>query len=61
MINPTIHPLPTPLDIIKLYDYFILGIPYKKNRSARLQKKMQKIVRGRNERATIATNANAVS
>ena len=34
-----------PLDMIKQYDFVVLGIPYKKNRSARLQKKMQKIVR----------------
>lgn len=46
--------------MVKIQDQILFGIPYKKNRSARLQKKMQKIVRGMNERATIATNANAV-
>ena len=35
--------------MIKCQDYVVLGIPYKKNRSARLQKKMRKIVRGMNE------------
>ena len=29
----------------KIQDHIVLGIPYKKNRSARLQKKIQKIVR----------------
>ena len=33
--------------MIKCYDFVVLGIPYKKNRSMRLQKKMQKIVRAK--------------
>jgi hypothetical protein len=33
--------------MIKCYDFVVLGIPYKKNRSMRIQKKMQKIVRAK--------------
>jgi len=49
----------TPIEMEKWYDYIVLGIPYKKNRSARLQKKMRKIVRRMNDQS-ITRNADAM-